>query len=99
MRACDGVRRPLRCRGGRQWAAVAAALNGRSAERRANPVAVPNALGVAIAVAGPIAEALAVGAHKPLAWSVVRVQAAMSTVASRTEMTLEQALVRMVLAG
>jgi hypothetical protein len=79
--ACHGVRRPLWCRAGRQWAVVVAALNGRSAEPRAQ------------LVAAPIAEALAVGAHKPLASSVVRVLAAMWAVAAEPAMTREPALV------
>ena len=85
MRACHGVRQPLWCRGGWQWAAVAAALNGRSAEPRAK------------LVEAPIAEALALGAHKPLASPAVRVLAAMWAVASGLAMTRVQALVRMVM--
>ena len=85
MRACHGVRQPLWCRGWWQCAAVAAALNGRSAERRAK------------LVEAPIAEALALGAHKPLASSAARVLAAMWAVASGPAMTREQALVRMVM--
>ena len=85
MRACHGVRQPLWCRGGWQWAAVAAALKGRSAEPRAK------------LVEAPIAEALALGAHKPLASSAVRVLAAMWAVASGLAMTWVQALVRMVM--
>lgn len=72
------------CRAGRQWVAVAAALDARSAERRAR------------LVDAPIAEALALAAHKPLASSVVRVLAAMWA-ASGPAMTREQALVRMVM--
>ena len=78
-------------------AAVAAGLNERSAERRAKLVAVPIAMAVSIEDAGPIAEALAGGAHKPLASSVVRLLAAMSAMASGPAMTREQALVRMVM--
>jgi hypothetical protein len=75
----------LWCRAGRQWAAVAAALDGRSAEPRA------------LLVAAPIAEALAVEAHKPLASSVVRVLAAMWAVAAELAMTRVPALVGMVM--
>ena len=73
------------CRAGRQWFAVAAALDWRSAERRAKLV---EAL---------IAGTLALAAHKPLASSVVRVLAAMLALASGPAMTREQALVRMVM--
>jgi hypothetical protein len=48
-------------------------------------------------VEAPIAEALALGAHKPLASSAARVLAAMWAVASGPAMTPEQALVRMVM--
>jgi hypothetical protein len=79
------VRRPLCCRGGRERAAVATAPNGRSAERRAK------------LVAASIAEALAVGARKPVASALVRVPAAMLAVASGPATTREQASARMMM--
>lgn len=78
-------------------AAVVAGLNGLSAERRAKLVPVPIARAVSIEEAGPIAEALAGGAHKPLASSVVRLLAVMSAMASGPAMMREQALIRMVM--